>query len=434
LRVLLLTQVLPYPPDSGPKIKTYHVLRHLVERHEVTLVSFIRSEEERRQADALRSMCADVHTVPMRRNLSGELRGLLASLLTGQPWMMTRDHRGAMAHRVDRLNARREFDIVHADQLNMAQYALRLSRARKVLDLHNALWLLYRRFWETMPNGPRKWLLGRDWQLLRRYEGEMCRRFDAVLAVTDEDRRELLEAASGDRSASGDASYMVGGDSNHRLSHRPINISVIPIAIDTGALRPIDRSPEARTVLHIGTMYWPPNAQGVLWFVREVWPQVKAAVPDARFAIVGARPPHEVQALSQSDPSIEVTGYLPDPIDILRRTAVSIVPLSAGSGMRVKILENFARGLPTVSTTVGFEGIAAVPARDLLAADNAQEYAGAVIRLLRDPHEGRRLSDNARRLVETKYDYRVACRPLDAIYARLGSLNRTAQPVTAATS
>jgi len=425
---LLLTQVLPYPPDSGPKIKTYHVLRHLAERHEVTLVSFIRSEEEGRQADALRSICAGVHTVPLRRNISGELRGLLASLLTGQPFMMTRDQRSAMAHRVDRLNARHEFDIVHADQLNMAQYALRLPRARKVLDLHNALWLLYRRFWETMPNGPRQWLLGRDWQLLRRYEGEMCRRFDAVLAVTEEDRRALLEAASGD------ASYIVGGDSNHRLSHRPITITVIPIAIDTDALRPIDRSPEARTVLHIGTMYWPPNVQGVLWFVREVWPQVKAAVPDARFAIVGARPPQEVQALSQSDPSIEVTGYLPDPIDLLRRTAVSIVPLSAGSGMRVKILENFARGLPTVSTTLGFEGISAVPGQHLLAADNAQDYAGAVIRLLRDPREGRRLSDNARRLVEAKYDYRVACRPLDAIYARLGSLRRTAQPVTAAIS
>jgi sugar transferase (PEP-CTERM/EpsH1 system associated) len=407
----LLTLVLPYPPDSGPKIKTYYVLRHLAERHRVTLVSFIRSETERRQAETLRELCADVHTVPIRRAVPHELRGLATSLLSGQPWMMTRDYRAAMAQLVERLDAQTEFEIAHADQLNMAQYALRLPRARKVLDLHNALWLLYRRHWETMPAGPHKWLLGRDWPLLKRYEGELCRRFDAVLAVTDEDRRALLEAANA-----------------------PIDVSVIPIAIDTDALRPIERSPDARTVLHIGTMYWPPNVQGVLWFAHQVWPQVKAVVPDARFTIVGARPPQEVQALAEADASIQVTGYVADPADIFQRTAVSIVPVNAGSGMRVKILENFARGLPTVSTTIGFEGIAAAPDQHLLAADDPQRYAAAVIRLLQDPQVGRRLSEEARRLVETQYDYRVACRPLDAIYARLDGRDRIARPAVAAMS
>ena len=407
----MLTLVLPYPPDSGPKIKTYYVLRHLAERHQVTLVSFIRSEAERRHAEALRELCADVHLVPIRRTAPHELRGLATSMLSGRPWMMTRDYRAAMAQLVDRLDAQNEFEIAHADQLNMAQYALRLPHARKVLDLHNALWLLYRRHWQTMPAGPRKWLLGRDWPLLKRYEGELCRRFDAVLAVTDEDRRALLEAAGA-----------------------PIDMSIIPIAIDTDALRSIERSPDARTVLHIGTMYWPPNIQGVLWFAREVWPQVKTAVPDARFAIVGARPPREVQALAEADASIQVTGYVADPADIFRSTAASIVPVSAGSGMRVKILENFARGLPTVSTTIGFEGIAAVPDQHLLAADDPQHYAAAVIRLLQDPQAGRRLSDDARRLVETKYDYRVACRPLDTIYDRLNRAASTSRPAMATAS
>lgn len=408
MKVLLLSQVLPYPPDSGPKIKTYHVLRYLSERHQVTLASFIRSEAELRHADALRQVCHAVHTVPMQRTLAGELRGLAASLVSGQPWMMTRDHRPAMARLVDRLNVQEEFDVVHADQLNMGQYALRLPRARKVLDLHNALWVLYRRFWETLPFGPRKWLLGRDWRLLKRYEGEMCRRFDAVLAVTDEDRRELIEAAG-----------------------RPIDMAVIPIAIDTESLQPVARSGEAKTVLHIGTMYWPPNIQGVLWFASEVWPQVKAAVPDARFTIVGSRPAREVQALAEDDPAIEVTGYVADPTDIFRRTAASIVPVSAGSGMRVKILENFARGLPTVSTTIGYEGIAAVPGAHLLAADTPHDYAQAVIRLLREPDTARRLSADARRLAETRYDFRAACRPLDTIYAQLADVRRAAYAAAA---
>ena len=397
MKVLLLTLVLPYPPDSGPKIKTYYVLRYLAQRHKVTLVSFIRSEDELRHAEALRPFCAEMHTVPIVRAATWEMRGLAASLLGGRPWMMTRDHRPDMARLIDRLDAQHSFDVAHADQLNMAQYALRARGARRVLDLHNALWLLYRRHWETMPNGPGKWLLGRDVPLLRAYEGEMCRRFDAVLAVTDEDRRALQEAAGS-----------------------PVDMTVIPIAIDTDAMRPAERSPDARTVLHIGTMYWPPNVQGVLWFAREIWPRVKAAVPEARFTIVGARPAPEVQALAENDTSIEVAGYVADPADIFRRTAVSIVPVSAGSGMRVKILENFARGLPTVSTTIGFEGIAAVPGEHLLSADDATSYAEAVIRLLCDAQEGRRLSGHARQLVEARYDYRTACRPLDAIYEQLG--------------
>jgi glycosyltransferase involved in cell wall biosynthesis len=410
MNVLLLTQVLPYPPDSGPKIKTYHVVRYLAQRHAITLVSFVRSEAEQQAAEALRKLNITVHTVPLRRTIPDEIRGLAASLMSSQPFLMTRDHRDAMASQIDRLKADTPFDIAHADQLNMAQYALRLPRARKVLDLHNALWLLYKRFWETMPNGPRKWLLGRDWRLLRRYEADMCRRFDAVLAVTDEDRQALLEATGS-----------------------PVDISVLPIAIDTDALQMIARESAPRTILHIGTMYWPPNIQGVMWFAREVWPEVKAAVPDARFVIVGTRPPPEVQALSTDDPSIEVTGYVTDPTDIFRRTAAAIVPVSSGSGMRVKILEAFARGLPTVSTTIGFEGINAVPDQHLLAADDPHTYAQAVIRLLDNPDDGRRLCDNARRLVEAEYDYRSACRPLDAIYDRLGATSPTIHTVGAHT-
>jgi glycosyltransferase involved in cell wall biosynthesis len=250
-------------------------------------------------------------------------------------------------------------------------------------------------------------LLGRDWRLLKRYEGELCRRFDAVLTVTQEDLDALREAAGA-----------------------PFDAHVIPIAIDTRALQLVERAPNPRTVLHIGTMYWPPNVMGVMWFAREVWPHVKAAVPDARFEIVGARPPQEVQALRQSDPAVHVAGYVADPTEIFQRTAVAIVPVSAGSGMRVKILEAFARGLPTVSTTIGFEGIAVANEHDLLVADASEDYARAVIRLLQDPSLGQRLSANARQLVEKQYDYRAACKPLDAVYTRLSAAGKTDPPKT----
>ena len=117
----------------------------------------------------------------------------MQSLFTGQPWMMLRDERPEMRTALQALAAHNHFDVVHADQLNMGQYALPFRDSRKVLDLHNALWVLYKRLAETLPfTKPMKYLLLRDWRLLKRYEGELCRTFDAVTAVSEEDRQSLI--------------------------------------------------------------------------------------------------------------------------------------------------------------------------------------------------------------------------------------------------
>ena len=137
MRVLLLTQVLPYPPDSGPKVKTWHVIKYLSRQHEVTLASFVRGN----QAAAVKELqryCRAVQTVPMTRSLTADALAMVRSLVRGQPWMMERDDRAAMRQLVDRLAAETSFEIAHADQLNMAQYAARVTGARTVLDAHNA--------------------------------------------------------------------------------------------------------------------------------------------------------------------------------------------------------------------------------------------------------------------------------------------------------
>lgn len=396
MKVLLLTQVLPYPPDSGPKVKTWNVVKYLAQRHRVTLVSFVRGDQ-REDIQVLERLCAGgVYTVPMERSKVGDAIHMLRSLLTGQPFLMIRDDRAAMRHLVDRLTAEQRFDVVHADQLNMAQYAARVSGAAKVLDAHNALWLLYRRLWETTRSGPQKWLLGRDWRLLKAYEGRICREFDAVLAVSQEDRVALEEAAG-----------------------RAVDITVIPIAIDTEEVALVERVPEPRHILHIGTMYWPPNIDGVRWFVRDVWPLIRKRRPDAQFDIVGARPPREIMALGGDETGINVTGYVPDPMPYLRRAALMVVPLRAGGGMRVKILNALAQGIPVVSTTLGCEGIAVTPGWDALLGDTPETFAAQVLRVLNDPDLGRRLAANGRRLVEREYDYRPVCHALDPVYAQV---------------
>jgi glycosyltransferase involved in cell wall biosynthesis len=391
MRILLLTQVLPYPPDSGPKVKTWNIIKYLAKRHKVTLVSFVRGDQSE-DVRHLRKYCQAVHTVPMVRGAMRDAWYMGLSFLARQPFMMLRDDRSAMRDLVARLSAEGHFDVAHADQLNMAQYAARVPGAFKILDTHNALWLLYKRLWETMPPGPRKWLLGRDWRLLKAYEGRMVREFDAVLAVSHEDKVALQEAAG-----------------------RTVDIVVIPITVDTDEVEIVEREAEARHILYIGTMYWPPNIDAVRWFIYQVYPLIRQQRPDVQFDVVGARPPADLLALDDGRLGINVTGYVKDPKPYQQRAAAMVVPLRAGGGMRVKILNALAEGIPIVSTTLGCEGIEMTPGHDILVGDTPEAFAAEVLRVLNDLDLGRQLAANGRQLVEEKYDYRQACATLDDI-------------------
>ncbi len=399
MNVLLLTQVVPFPPDSGPKIKTYHLLRHLASRHRVTLVTFTRDEQEERDAATLRELCAAVHTVHLKRSRVQDLLALGRSLARGRSWIIERDDCAAMHQLLARLvreqaAAGQPFDLVHADQLNMAQFAAPLPLPR-LLDQHNAVWTIFFRM-ARQERRPLRLLWEREWRMLRRYEGQIVREFEAVTAVSDEDRRALFEA--------------IGG---------PRELPVIPIAVDAEAQQPIPRAPGASGIISLATMMWPPNVDGVLWFARDIYPLVRQAVADTRFYVVGQRPVAQVRALPQSDPTIEVTGYVPDPTPYIAGSACLIVPLRSGGGMRVKILEALARGIPVVSTTIGYEGIDLVPGEHLLVADTPQEFAVAVTRLLREPALGERIAAAGRRRLLERYDWRAVCPQMDAVYERL---------------
>lgn len=399
MNVLLLTQIVPYPPDSGPKVKTYYLLRHLASRHRVTLVCFTRNEQEDADADALRDLVAEVHTVPLVRSAMRNVTTLAGSLVAGRSWIIERDGSAAMHRLLNRLvhdaaAAGRPYDLVHADQLNMAQFAAPLPLPR-LLDQHNAVWTVFRRL-AAQERGLKRLLWEREWRRLRQYEGRVCRAFEAVTAVSEEDRQALLDAIGGHR-----------------------DIPVIPIAVDAEREAPIARQPGARGILSLATMMWPPNVDGVLWFAGSIYPLIKRQVEGVRFFVVGQRPVPEVRALPAQDATIEVTGYVPDPAPYIAGSACLIVPLRSGGGMRVKILEALARGIPVVSTTIGYEGIDLTPGEHLLVGDTPEEFAAAVTQLLTDPALGQRIAAAGRQRLIERYDWRAVCPAMDRVYEQL---------------
>ena len=401
-RVLLLTQVLPYPPNAGPKINVLHKLRHFAEQNAVTLVSYIRSQDELGYLDALSPYCEAIYTVPIHRTLVRDALAYGRSLLRGEPFLITRDDSRAMRDLVNDLVRSHPYALLHIDQINMFQFVGAVRGVPRLLDEHNATWTIVERLYRLDPPGLRKLALLLEIHRMQEYEARVCRRCDGVLVLSKQDQAAL---------------YQVMNDST-------LLIEIVPVAWDVREQKPIPRQMSARGVLSVGTMFYPPNVDGVLWFAKEVWQRVKARVPDATFWIVGARPPAEVVALGKNGSGIEVAGYVEDVASYVQQSALMVVPLRAGGGMRWKILEAFVKGIPVVSTTVGAEGFDVADGRELLLADSPEDFADAVVKLLQDRTFGNELAARARRFAETTHDPRRAYARLDALYERLAPMSK----------
>ena len=441
--VLFLTHVLPYPLDAGPKVRAYYMLRHLAQKHKITLVSFVRPDDQPQALAHLRGICTAVHVAPMQRSAWHNVIAGAKGLLTGLPIVIARDEMPEMVALLRRLTRAVHFDVIHADQLSMAAwgllaarlvtdvsfapFALRVLRPlswfhtssppsrlrdpntpRLLLDEHNAIYLLAQRMADTESRPLRKIIMQREARAFRRYEAAMLRAFDAVLTVTEEDRCHLLSLPAPD-----------SGNLQSSILNLQPKITPIPICVDPSRVAAVPRASSGPpTVLHLGTMFWPPNVTGVVWFARSVWPQVRAQAPDARFVIVGKNPPPDVLALT-NDPSITVTGYVPDPTPYLAAADAFVVPLHAGGGMRVKILDAWLWGLPIVSTSIGAEGMEICAGENLLIANDAPAFAAAVIRCLADPVLNANLRTAGRAWVEATYAWQVVYQRVDEVYRQL---------------
>lgn len=407
MHILFLTQILPYPPNSGPKVKTWHVLKYLSQSgHKITLASFVRPEELPYLED-VEQVCASVYAIPMRRSRISDIGYLLRSQVTGRPFLVERDDIIEMRSLVDRLVAFGDVDVIHADQLTMTQFALPFAKRPNgkpvlVFDAHNAVWTITERMKQNSPFYLQLPLM-LETKRIKQYEGKIIRDFDATLAVTELDRQALMSAI-------------------HKSGPMTtVPITVIPIAIDTHQIRPVTRRAGSLNLLTMGTLYYPPNADGIRWFIGKVFPLIRSKVTGVTLTIIGKNPPKDfIKLAGDKNSGIVVTGFVPELDPYFAESGLAVIPVRAGGGMRVRILEAFARAIPVVTTTMGLEGINAQPGKDVLVADSPGDFADAVVRLLNSQALQDQLSTNGRRLVETKYDWQVRLKDLEKIYQQFG--------------
>jgi polysaccharide biosynthesis protein PslH len=397
MRVLMLTQVLVCPADAGPKVKTLQVLRHLASRHDVVYCSFVRSEKEMQDAAKLREICRRVSAVPLRRSRVGDVGFLVEALVRGDSFVLRRDERPSMRATVRQLLREECIDVLHVDQLNMMRFVPPEWSGTVVLDEHNAVWQVFDRLRRGEGNPLKRWFLGREARIIRGQEGQACRRAQVVLAVSEQDKQALGSVA---------------GES--------VTIEVVPITVDAGHFAPTwqARDPQPDRLLTIGTMFWLPNSEGVMWWLRGGYQQLRAQRPGLTYDIVGARPPRALRAAARQCAGVRLHGYVADALPYWTGASALAVPILSGGGVRVKILEAMAMGVPVISTTIGCEGLDVRDGEHLLVADTPAAFASACAAVLDDRQLALRLARNARRLILDRYDASVALAALDVVYER----------------
>jgi sugar transferase (PEP-CTERM/EpsH1 system associated) len=397
--ILFLTSNLPYPPTDGWKIRVYSLLRHLSIDHRVSLISFMRTTEDPRAVEALRTFCADLWVVP--RDPSYSPWKLFLGLVGSTAFSVLNYRDKQMMGLLKQVLEKRTFDIVQAESLAMAQYCVALPHAT-ILDLHNIESLLIKRYAKQEHNLLKRGYAEVTWRKLATYERETCKRFTRCLTCSTEDRRLVQEH--------------IGVDC----------VNVIPNGVDLQAYVPdgVPGSPSNRVVF-VGRMDYHANVDGVLWFCRKILPYIRRQKPDVLFQIVGGFPSEDVRRLAIPG-QIEVTGFVEDVRPYLKKATAVVVPLRIGGGTRLKILEAFAMGKAVISTSLGAEGISVVGGREILLADSPEQFASKVLEVLDRLELRESLQKAGRHLVEACYSWTSIGKKLEGVYQTCSRIDRGA--------
>ncbi|MBY0496292.1 MAG: TIGR03087 family PEP-CTERM/XrtA system glycosyltransferase [Cyanobacteria bacterium] len=357
MRVLVLTQRLPYAPNRGDRIRAYHTLRHLRDHADVELVSLVHDDEEASHADDVRAFVARVTAMRVSKVRGGV--NAAAALITGTPLTHALLDAPGMQATLQRISATHPPDVVFAYGSGMARFAMQppLDRIPLVLDfvdVDSCKW----RDMAAAGTFPKSWVYRREAATLGAFEARAAARAVTSLVVNEREA------------------------DNARALTPAANVKVLANGVELERLRPQGSPITSPRVVFCGVMNYEPNAAGMTWFVEQVWPLVRASRPDATLAVVGPDPSPAFRALCDTDPSITVAGRVPDVRDWLWGAAVGIAPLHVARGVQNKALEAIAAGLPIVITEAVAGGLPTTAAAACRVANTPPEFAKHVIDLL----------------------------------------------------
>ena len=392
MRILFLQKRILFPNNTGGKIRTLNVVRHLAKWHDVTYLCNVQASDEQ-HLDAMCELGVRLELIPWKETPRGSLKfffELAQNTLSPYPYNVSKDYDKSLRQRAIELLEEEPYDLVICDFVQMARNAIGLDAPAKVLFQHNVEAQIFERHSKTDSGWLRRRYMALQWRKMQRFEGYAGRQFDTVVAVSHGDR-EIYERD-------------YGWD----------NVEVIDTAVNLDYFSPSTDAEQPDRVLFLGSMDWLPNQDGVDHFVSTTWPLIRSARPGAVFQIVGRNPSEAIRQLARTE-GVEVLGTVPDVRPFLAEAAVVVVPLRIGGGTRLKIFEAMAMEKAVVSTELGAEGLPVESDNHLILADEPAQFADAVVDLLADSERRSQLASNARRLVVENFSAETVARQFESI-------------------
>lgn len=383
LRVLVLDEYFPYPPDSGKPIRSWNLLSRLAARHDITFICHGHlSPDQINAARAANIRVESVNVIPPDTGIA--LYGkLLLNLFSRYPYSVSKHYTARFQQKTDALLARESFDLVHCEWTPYARY-VKHARVPTLVATHNIESQIWRRRAERTGNP-----LGK---IFFRLQAAKMERFE----------RAALSAATAVTGVSAaDASQAKAWGAKHS--------SVVDNGVDLERFSPQGEGDGHRAVF-VGALDWFPNVDAVQYFAEAILPELQRVAPGITTKIIGRKSPESLKKFLEGRTGMEFAGEVPDTRPHLTEAGVVIVPLRIGGGSRLKILEALAMSKAVVSTTIGAEGLAVTSGKNILLADTPREFASAMEELASSPRLRKELGAAGRTLVEQSYGWEALSR------------------------
>ncbi|MBN1262733.1 MAG: glycosyltransferase [Candidatus Pacebacteria bacterium] len=408
MKILFLTQLLPWPTNHGGKFKTLQLLKNLALEHRIYLACFISQKSDLEYLSELKRYCREIKVilVPTTNSRYKEIPGqVMAWFFSLKPVIVCQYRNQAMADYLKRLINREIFDFVYLEHLSLVQYADCFPASRNfklVYGEHNIAWLSRWRLAKISRNVFKKIFFLVETVKLYFYEKRKLKVFDCCLAISQFDRKRLME-----------------------LGLKNTEVKVLPTAFK---IRPVWRPQNFRQpkILFLGLLSWEPNRDGFWWFYREIWPLVLEKLPQAVFWVIGDEATTKMKEAAAEDSRLELFGFVKNLTVYLAQSSVLVAPVRTGSGLRIKILTALAAGVPVVSTRLGIEGLGLKENKTILLAEEAEDFAESVVRLAEDSCLAKEISTNGIKFINKNFNPAKQKETLKRIFSesRVGSKTR----------
>lgn len=405
MKILWLSHLVPYPPKGGVLQRAYYLLREAAKYHELDLLAFhqpnlmrplVPSLEEgvEQSKSVLGEFCNEVVIVDIEseKQFLGNYRLALKSLFTNDPFNINWLKSEEFSNSLQQLLASNDYDLVHLDTVSLLPYFKYVNQIPTVLDHHNIESHMLLRRADNENNFLKKWYFRQEGLRLEKFEKNYCPQVSLNITCSEIDKQRLNFISPNSR------------------------VEVVPNVVDVDYFDPGDLVSKQRSIVFIGTLSWYPNVEAVRFIANELWPVLKAAIPDIRADIIGSSPPADITQVSEQDADFHVHGYVDDILPFMKRAAVYVCPINDGGGTKLKILDAMSMSMAIVAHPLACEGIAVEVGKNVFFAETADDYVHSIKQLIENEDVLLNMGAEARKLVVSNYSSTQIGKALSKLY------------------